>query len=324
MAVRPTKVEFSSGTEGWDAAVRDNTDAIFDGPFPLFREASLAALAANYPADEYEQCFALAQDTGSLYLSDGVVWQPSVAGPGLVEDIVGWGFRSSATASGTYYCAGHYLFGATDNDFSPALLNFGTANSSHASHVFVVLGAVAVDEITITVTGTSITDEGVRTTTDTDTIVIPDTTGVDTYFETSKKFIGDVDIATTAGTPKTCNYGFCKYWDNFNRDFLVIAREATWLSGANDSTADLKLLHHKATGWTFNSGAEPTPPTPVASLQGSHVTEHELSAGECGAWKVTGLSETVVGSGSEGIIIEIIAGANRSFELGNFSMVIDH
>lgn len=74
MPVRPQKVEFDAGTEGWDGAVRDNFDSILEAPFPIFRVVTAATLTSAYAADEYEECIALAQDTGAIYLSDGTTW----------------------------------------------------------------------------------------------------------------------------------------------------------------------------------------------------------------------------------------------------------
>ena len=121
-----------------------------------------------------------------------------------------WSHSSPAGSSGTRYAAGFYLHVGSPNDLSSAQ-NLGTANMSYAAHAYVVLGATAVDEISITVTGTSINDLGVRATSDTEVITIPDESVADTYFETDKKWLGLVTLAVTAGTAKTVNYGYVKY-----------------------------------------------------------------------------------------------------------------
>ena len=232
-----------------------------------------------------------------------------------------WAFSSLSGSSGTFYFGGFYHFGATDDNFSPSI-NFGTANAAYGGHVFVVLGEVTVDELTIRVTGTSVTDSGTRTAGDSEDIVIPNGTAIDSYFETVKKFIGQVTIELISGTAKLCNYGQAKYWDNDNTDFTISGVDVTWVGGANDSTPDIQLIHHKDTGWTYNAGAEPTPPTPVASMAGDYVTEIQVKNGEPGAWKRTNLSESVEGSGSEGTIIAIVTTANKAFEEGNFLLRI--
>jgi len=226
-----------------------------------------------------------------------------------------WAFASPAVSNGTFYVGGYYLFSGANNDFSPAI-NYGTANSSYAAHFMIVTGDTFVDEVTITVTGTSITDAGVRSAADTDTITVPNSTAADAYFETSKKFIGQVAVETTAGTAKQCNYGWCKYWDSSNTDFTVTGCEATWLAGATDASVNISLLHHKSTGWTYNAGADPTPPTAIANLQTDHNTEYSTINNEPGAWKRANLSTTVDGSGSEGVLFQIVTTVNKAFEPG--------
>lgn len=226
-----------------------------------------------------------------------------------------WAFKSPTGSTGSFYAGGFYSFGASNNDFSPAI-NVGSANASYAAHFFVVLGEVAVDEITIKITGTTINDQGVRTALNTATITIPNASTADTYFETNEKWIGQIAVETTAGTAKNCNYGLAKYWDNSNNDFRITGIEAIWLGGANDAAPDILLRHHKATGWTYNAGSTPTPPIALASMQGDHATEIQVKNNEEGAWKRDNLSTFIEGSGDEGTIIETINSVNKAFELG--------
>jgi hypothetical protein len=225
-----------------------------------------------------------------------------------------WNFASPFGTSGTFYEAGFYIFGSSNNDFSPSI-NFGTANAPYAAHFFVVTGATTVDELTIRVTGTSINDNGVRVTSDTDDIVIPNATPVDSYFE-SKKFIGQVSISVVSGTATQCNYGWSKYYDRNNTDFRITGLEALFTGGANDSNANLSLIHHKQTGWTYNAGAAPTPPAAIADMQTDYATEYQVKNNEPGAWKRGNLNTIVEGSAAEGIIIQIDTTANKTFEPG--------
>ncbi len=229
-----------------------------------------------------------------------------------------WTFSSPAGASGTNYYGGFYNFGATDNDFNPSITH-GTANSSYAAHVFLVqaAGAGGGTDTVIRVTGTSITDAGVRTAADTEDLTVDDVGVVNTYYETIKKWIGQVTIAKQSGPDLLCNYGFCKYWDNSNTDFRIEGVDATWLAGANDANPDLRVIHHKATGWTYNAGAAATPPSDIASMNADHGVESELVNGEEGAWKKTGINHNIMGSTTEGIIIEAVTTANKAFELGD-------
>jgi len=227
-----------------------------------------------------------------------------------------WAFTSPTGSSGTYYWGGYYNFAPSHNDFSGSP-TFGTANAAYGAHFFIVLGAVTVDVLTIRVTGTSFAEGGVRTAADTEDIVIPNSTPANTFYQTSKRWIGQITISVFSGTAKNCNYGWAAYWNNDYSDFTVIGCDFTWLGGANDADANLGIIHHKATGWTYNAGSTPTPPALLTSMQTDYNTEYQIKNGEFGAYKRTGLSTSVAGSNKEGIIVYVKTTANKAFELGN-------
>ena len=230
-----------------------------------------------------------------------------------------WTFDSPSGCTGNFYYGGFYIFhGAT---FTPAGGTvMGVANASYAAHAFVVLGASSTDMV-VRVTGTSITDGGVRVTSATQDIDTSSGSAND-YFETSKKWIGQVTFTLLSGTGVIVEAGFAKYWDNNNTNFKIIGVEAVWLGGANDAGANIILRHHKATGWTYNGTGTSTPPSPVVDMNTDHNTEVNIVNDIDGAWKRTNLSESVAGGNGEGTIVEVITTANRAFELGNFLLRI--
>ena len=242
-------------------------------------------------------------------------WKP-IGTPDRNEHIV-WSIGDVGNL-GVHYAAGFYIHAATDNNFSPGPVTLGSANLSYAAHVYFVAASGATDT-QITVTGTSITDAGTRTTSDTEVVSLTDG-AANSYYETSKKFIGQVSISKTAGTDRLCNYGFAKYWDNFNSDFTVKELEATWLGAAADSGLDIELLHHKSTGWTYNAGAPVTTPTALASLQTAHNTEYQMGNNVPGAFKYTGIDTAIDGDGSEGIMFRITTGTNNSLAYMNLEL----
>lgn len=256
--------------------------------------------------------------------SDGTNWRRDIdgalIGTPLVQPLITqtWSFDSPAGSTGAFYFGGFYQFHTTS--FTPAGgTAIGTANSSYSAHVLVVLGAASTDMV-IRVTGTTITDAGVRTTTDTEDV---DTSGgsADDYYETAVKFIGQVTVSLQSGTGVTIDSGFTKYWDNQNADFTVNGLEVTWLGGANDSGIDIELLHHMAIGWTYSGGGgTPTTPTAIASLATDLSTESAAVSGENGAWKRTNLSEVIDGSASEGVFWRVTTTANKAFELGQLEI----
>jgi hypothetical protein len=230
-----------------------------------------------------------------------------------------WAFDSPAGVTGTFYFGGYYL--PHSAAFTPAGgTNVGTVNSSYAAHAYVVLGAISSDMV-VSVTGTSINDSGTRTAADSELIY---TAGgqVNDFYETRKKWIGQVSYALDSGTGVIINAGFDKYWDFGNTDFTVVGLEATWHGSATDAGANIELLHHKADGWTYAAGGTAVPPTAIASMNTDHVTEISVVNTEPGAWKRTNLSTTVKGSVSEGVVWQITTTANKAFELGNLELTV--
>lgn len=214
-----------------------------------------------------------------------------------------WSFQ---TNNAVQYAGGFYQFSGDDNDFAPSI-PWGDANYGKAAHFMIVLGAITVDVLTIRITGTSITDFGVQTGSDTEDIVIPTGTPIDSFFESSKKWNGQITVEAVSGTPVTCNYGWTKYHDYANQDFIVTDLECLWESDSTDATSDIVLVHHKSTGWTFNSGANPTLPPSIASWVVDHAGNTTLASGP-GAWKRTNLDVFVEGSNNEGVMFCVHSG----------------
>lgn len=240
-------------------------------------------------------------------------------GRGIPGTEKSWSFDSPSGSSGTFYYGGYYL--AHGSAFTPAGgTNVGTANAAYGAHAYIVLGASSSDMV-VRITGTTIDDSATRATSATVDI---DTSGgsANDYYETTEKWIGQVSYSLQSGTGVIINAGFSKYWDNRNNDFIVKGFEAVWLGGANDSGADIQVLHHKTTGWTYGAGGAPTHPTAIAAMTTDYVTEVNVVNGEDGAWKRADLNQAISGSTTEGTIIKVVTSANRSFELGTLLLRI--
>ena len=226
-------------------------------------------------------------------------------------------FSSPTGTTGTFYAGGYYMFGASNDNFNPAI-DLGTANVSYAAHFFVVQavgGGLGTDTV-IRISGTSITDKGVRAVT-TEDLTIDDDGSAGDYYETDKKWIGQISNEKQSGPDLEMNYGFCKYWDNNNNDFTLIGIEVTGRAGANDATPNFSIIHHKGTGWTYNVGSTPTPPAAVADMNTDHNTEIQLVNTESFAWKRDNLAEPIRGDVDEGLIFEYVVNQNRSIEQAN-------
>jgi hypothetical protein len=235
-----------------------------------------------------------------------------------------YSFRSPAGGSGTYYAAGSYMAAAADAnlDQAGAAITYGTANIAYAAHAFLVAaaaGTVNAGSCSIVVSGTSITDEAVRTGGDSETIVADITAmATDEYFETTKKWIGQIVYTLTPAGAATYaadfNYGYCKYDDCCNMNFTIIGTECIGRAGANDAGFDYELLLHSAAGWTYNAGAFVPGGTVLAAMSTDHGAERQIDNGEPFQYKRADLSQVVTGSDAEGFVIRITTTANNAVD----------
>lgn len=229
------------------------------------------------------------------------------------------------------FAFGFYEFNAADANLTQASTTqtFGTASISYAAHAFTVTGgAGTVDTgvVGLRINGTSINDQGTRTTSDTETIIADITAAsLDDYQETAKKWLGQVtyELFTVSGSPTAFsldfNYGLAKYDDWFNTDFTITDIEAVGFAGANDSDFDIKLMHHQTSGWTYSAAAF-TPITAantVVSLVTDHSTDDQLASSQHMSWKRDNLSEAIDGADSEGFLIFVSSSANNAIEYLN-------
>jgi hypothetical protein len=113
-----------------------------------------------------------------------------------------------------------------------------------------------------------------------------------------------------------------KYYDHNNINFVLEGHEITWLAGATDAGIDILIRHHKATGWTYNAAAPPTFPAALCSLATEYAAESSSINGEQGAYKRTNIDTAIAGSGSEGILIELVTTGAATYEQGTAIVLI--
>lgn len=240
-----------------------------------------------------------------------------------------YGFASPAGASGTYYVAGFYRAPSAHvaADQAGPTQTHGSANSSYAAFAFVVAGGAGVvaagvgNQVGLRVTGTSITDKGVRTGSDTE-VLTDDITGLalNDYLQTTKKWIGQItfELYVVGGAPATYslnfNYGTAKFENICNKNFFVKGIDIAGRAGANDSGFNIELLHHKLTGWTYDAAAFVPGTTVLASMNSDHVTEKNLVTSEDFGYKRDNLGQFVASGNGEGILFRITTGANKAVE----------
>jgi hypothetical protein len=164
---------------------------------------------------------ALSEVPSRPYFTDdaGTDFPLLLGGPDGLPKFKSYAFTQRSIASGDYWAAGYYDAPAADVTLNQASTTqtYGTANTAYGAHAFIVAGGagtVDTGQVGLRVTGTSITDAAVRTTSDTEVLTTDITTlSLHEYIETEKKWIGTVtfELYTVSGTPTTysvdVNYG---------------------------------------------------------------------------------------------------------------------
>jgi hypothetical protein len=233
-----------------------------------------------------------------------------------------YSFTQANVGTGTYYSGGYYDAATTSVALSQASLTqpFGATASPHAAHAFIVCSGAGGSTGGISgvrVTGDSINDDGVQTIDDLEIILADVTTcGVNDYFESAKKWNGEVlfEVFTDTATAYnlTFNYGLAKYEDLGNLDFTITGIETVGTAGANDTAFTLDLLYHRATGWTYSAGAFVAGDGIIASMNTDMSPNDSLSINDEFAWKRTNLNQFIEGSASEGVMFKIYASKNNT------------
>lgn len=223
-------------------------------------------------------------------------------------------FSHGRSGTGAHYIAGYYDAPAADANLTQAsaTVTYGDAGDDEpwGGHAFIVTSAAGTADagtVSVVVSGTSITDAGVRTASDSETILTDITAAAaNSYYESTKKWLGQVTFTLTPDGASTYgldfNYGFNKYEDYGNRDFTVTDFECTGSAGAS-TTLEIELLHHKATGWTYHATAFTPGTAAVIKLTTDYSAENGITNGKPFAYKRAGLSTSINGNDSEGVLI---------------------
>jgi hypothetical protein len=239
-------------------------------------------------------------------------------------------------AAGTYWSHGFYQAPAASASLSEVSTtqNYGTANVAYGAYAFIVAsgpGSTDAGTVSIEVSGTSITDAGVRTAADTE-VLVPDITTMAThdYFQTDKKWIGQITYTLVpAGGASTFNaifnYGLAKYQTMGGIEFEVTDFEVTGLAGANDSAFECELLLHDENGWTYNGAAFVPGGTTIAVLNTDYGAEDQLGSGDYFSWVRNNLSQVVDSTGvwPDGVIVKVVVGQTDAVKFANIRIMID-
>lgn len=211
--------------------------------------------------------------------------------------------EESLIAPITSYYGGFYIFAPTDNAGAPIAL--GGVSQPTGAFAFFVTGTVPGGAETVTLTGTSVDDLGNRVPGDSEIIAVGAGTPVNSFFQSTKRWVGSVTFTPTGGL--TFNAGFVAFQSEGETNFTVRFIDASWQTRGATATpdADIALVHHRATGWTFNAGSEPTPPPPIASMRADYTPDNVFTPPEYGSWRRDGIGTVVLGNLAEGVFLRV-------------------
>lgn len=244
-----------------------------------------------------------------------------------------YNFAARPGASGEFFQAGFYDYNVADADLTQASLTVthGGANAPYGAHAFIVAegnGTTDGSDLVLTVTGTSMTDAGVRNASGSEVIeATAEVSATDTYFETELKWIGAITytLSSTAGTTfdYTFNYGFAKYEDFGGENFVVTDFETLCEPNADDAGFNIQLLHHNGSGWTYHATAFVAGQGVLTDMNADYVTEIDIDAGEPCAHKRDNLSTFVAGRSGEGVLVRVTTSTNAAITYQNTHIGVD-
>lgn len=321
--------DISSGSWGFGAIrgkVRNmNTSALsLTGVTWLSNDSSLTATAPAYPSEKI-----IMGGVIKVHATDGIFYvDPSLA---FVRQLKtkSFSFTSQGVASGQYWKAGFYDAPAADANLTQAAatVTYGGATIAYEAHPFAVYGGAGSvtggGRVALITTGTSYDDAtGNQTASDVDTLINDITTTTLNGYNETKKYLGTVtyQLVIVEGAPSAYsldfNYGYAKYDDIGDRDFYITGLECVWRGAQTDATGfDIELLHHKATGWTYSAAAFTPGDGNIAQRSVDQAGFLGVLTGTESAWKRTGLSTFIDGSGGiEGFIWKVSTGANSTIQ----------
>lgn len=261
---------------------------------------------------------------GQYYYQNTVSGNEHRLGPNAAATPKTFHITTQGLGSGTFYSGGFYEASDVDANLTQVAttVTFGDANHPYAAHAFVLLGGACTTDastVSLTVSGTSISDSMVRTAADSE-VITTDCTGAspNDYLETTKRWLGTYTI-TMASAGATAfaadfNYGYAQYADLNSQDYIVKSFGCVGLAGANDAGFDLELLYHRPLGWTY--AATGFVPGDSALIQTSTILapEDDLTNGQHFVFEAKGLSDEITASAQEGVLIRVTTTQNNSIE----------
>lgn len=245
------------------------------------------------------------------------------------------GFSGSALSSGSYYLFGSYSSATSDANLSNAspTQTFGTAAIMYGSQAFIVCGGVGTTDagvVELEVSGTSITDDGVLTSSDTE-VILTDITALsvvtDAYFETEKKWVGQITFTLqgASGSPTAFsfdfNYGFVNYEPASGQTFDTLDVKGLCNTTTSASDFDIVIYDHPSNGdttWTYSAAGFDPGGDEILRMSDVMSTSTALLASNHFNFKRSGMTTTI----TNGFTGRIITGSANAVDFMNVTVGI--
>lgn len=254
----------------------------------------------------------------AFFIEQSTINQPMMTSGQKYENITKSFSFADPGSEDMSYVGGFYEASATDF-LLPAggiQIPFGAANLAYGAYAFAVAAGPANGVSSLIVTGTSISEFGVRTINDSEVLVADASTAIaNEYFQTTKRWIGQIVYSLVGAGQFRINYGIAAYEHMNDRDFYVTSFDLTGKSNANGNSFDVTLLHHRFTGWTYSAAAfVPGSSTgTICSMLGDYVNS-SIATGEYFSYMRNGLFYKIEGSRDRGVLIKITQTTNNAFK----------
>lgn len=312
-------------------SVQNNTSAGAEGGAPGVIEL--------FSADG-TPCYIWCKNDGGLAIgtarptgSTGSPTVPSEIGGVVVStpSLKSYSFESPPGGPGTFFVSGFYDFDTDDANLDQGpppgntSVTHGNTDVPYGAHAAIVAGGAGTASggagtVEIEVSGTSITDAGVRTASDTEILVADVTTLVlNQYIETAKKWIGPVTftLQNSSGSTHTAftadfNFGFSRYEDFGANNFFIESWDFVGLAGANDGVFNIELLHHDDQNWTYAATGFVPGGTVLVDYRSDYTPEADLDNTLPFSFQRTGIDTLILAESGEGLLMRITTGANNS------------
>jgi len=208
---------------------------------------------------------------------------------------------------------------ATLDEGSPSI-TWGDPLVMYGAYLILVSGGLPTTDggpVTVTITGTSLTEPGVRVPADTEVIVV-DGVALNERIQTEKRWLGTVTItlssAGAAAFSWQFNYGFAMFESFGGRHFEMDQVEIQGVASDDDDEFDLIFYRHNHTGWEFALTDWEMHGELITSLSYIYGPEVQLKKNQPFGGFKREIQQFFKGDQQEGLVIRMKTGSDKTVQ----------